>query len=713
MGNICASQHTVRNSHDTLSHKISVSQSHLDQKNSEKVPCGSRMSQQVRDLEHLVTSVKTYSSKKRGRRDVQLQVELSDKVSQSHSSEAHTPSHSQQHHTPSAPNAKESISQQRNTSISDITIVNGKRYLSTKDSYSVIENIIGLPDKANHQQQTSSSMYQNGGSTSTTTVSVMGEVPRARRSSLHTTRQSFNSLHSPAGDLDSPSTTQANALPFQEVLYRENPLNNASDAHAHKFINLNPILSQKLAASGSHRLASLRQSRSYDNLSPSTSSSGDSSLHSSIFGPDDNGTSGRHVSMKTTVRASFTADGKKMLNEYVILQKIGRGSYGKVKLVMDKTTKHRFAMKVCDRTVLQKMKRDKRGRPIKSTEMDNLKKEVAILKKVEHPNVVKLYEVIDDSSCDKLYMIFEYVERGAVLTLPSSDQTCDAFPEDVAKQYFRDLLMGLQYLHDHKIIHRDIKPENLLVDKNGRLKLTDFGVSIMFRGDDDLLKTSTGTPAFLPPEACRSGKYRGKPFDIWCTGVTLYVLLYGKVPFKGEGIMGTYTAILNQDPKLPSKINSDLKDLFSKLLEKRPSKRITLPELLEHPWVTNRGANPIKNEYHAQEISNDDIENAIAPGETLKLIDKFVLMSRLQNKFVKKLNATRDRMHKRDVTKNGSTLATHSTNNASPVGSGDGDTLSDADDDEDHEEGERDILLSETDAGLQSETTPPSTAIVS
>jgi hypothetical protein len=166
------------------------------------------------------------------------------------------------------------------------------------------------------------------------------------------------------------------------------------------------------------------------------------------------------VSLKTTVRAAKTDDGKKMVNEYVLLKKLGSGTYGKVKLCMHKETGQFLAMKIINRSLLNKVKRDSRGRPMKVNQIGLVMKEVAILKKLSHENVVQLHEVIDDPTDEKLFMIFEYVERGAVMKLGGGNDTDrPPFTDGAARKYFRELLAGLEYLHRNKVIHRDIKPE--------------------------------------------------------------------------------------------------------------------------------------------------------------------------------------------------------------------------------------------------------------
>ena len=124
-------------------------------------------------------------------------------------------------------------------------------------------------------------------------------------------------------------------------------------------------------------------------------------------------------------------------------------------------------------------------------------KEIAILKKLDHPNVVKLIEVLDDPHDDHLCLVFEFFEKGNVLDIPCENP----LDEEQAWKYFRDLVNGVEYLHCQKIIHRDIKPSNLLLSNDNRIKIADFGVSNEFDGDDAVISSSTGTPAFMPPEA--------------------------------------------------------------------------------------------------------------------------------------------------------------------------------------------------------------------
>lgn len=283
---------------------------------------------------------------------------------------------------------------------------------------------------------------------------------------------------------------------------------------------------------------------------------------------------------------------------------------------------------------------------------------------MDHPNVVKLYEVIDDEKSGKLYLgiyqcqiliplVVEYVENGPVMRVLSKDKVDrQPYSEGQARKFLIDLIYGLEYLHSSKVIHRDIKPENLLVDKSGTLKLTDFGVSAMFEGQDDTLYSSAGTPAFLAPECCTSSKFQGKPADIWAVGVTLYVLLYGKLPFYGEGYLGIYNSILHDEPKF-SDANMLLKDLFKRLLEKDPNKRITLDQLKVHPWVTDRQSivliNPkIENgKQLKRSLTKLEILTSITTKVEYKTVNKFILTVKMKKKFGKHLENVRFKISSR------------------------------------------------------------------
>lgn len=202
------------------------------------------------------------------------------------------------------------------------------------------------------------------------------------------------------------------------------------------------------------------------------------------------------------------------------------------------------------------------------------------MKKLNHPNLVHLIEVLDDPEEDSLYMVMEMCKKGVVMKV-GLEETADPYSEETCRHWFRDLILGIEYLHAQGVIHRDIKPDNLLLSEDDVLKVVDFGVSQMFERPDDMRTAkSAGSPAFLPPELCgKHGDVSGKAADIWSMGVSLFCFRYGGIPFNREGMLEMYEAIKTEEPYIPDSENRDLSDLFRRLLEKDPDKRIKMPEL--------------------------------------------------------------------------------------------------------------------------------------
>ncbi|KAM4827230.1 calcium/calmodulin-dependent protein kinase kinase 2 isoform 1-T1 [Thomomys bottae] len=246
--------------------------------------------------------------------------------------------------------------------------------------------------------------------------------------------------------------------------------------------------------------------------------------------------------------------------------------------------------------------------------IEQVYQEIAILKKLDHPNVVKLVEVLDDPNEDHLYMVFELVNQGPVMEVP----TLKPLSEDQARFYFQDLIKGIEYLHYQKIIHRDIKPSNLLVGEDGHIKIADFGVSNEFKGSDALLSNTVGTPAFMAPESLSETRkiFSGKALDVWAMGVTLYCFVFGQCPFMDERIMCLHSKIKSQALEFPDQpdIAEDLKDLITRMLDKNPESRIMVPEIKLHPWVTRHGAEPLPSEDEnctLVEVTEEEVENSV------------------------------------------------------------------------------------------------------
>nr|CAG4717460.1 unnamed protein product [Naegleria fowleri] len=310
----------------------------------------------------------------------------------------------------------------------------------------------------------------------------------------------------------------------------------------------------------------------------------DSEVYSPIINSDPN--SPVVTKFTHTITLSTDEEGNKLVNGYTIISTLGKGSYGKVKLVLDNDNKP-FALKIMNKTLLKRVKKSGGGNLL----MD-VQREIAIMKKLSHPNVVRLYEVMDDRNSELLYLVIEYAENGALLSLSETnsenvDPKPCKFRLNQIRKYMTQAIEGVQYLHSKGFCHRDIKPDNILLDGNYNVKISDFGVSHICETNDDTVKGSAGTPAFLSPEACKGEPYSGFKNDTWALGITLYALLYNTTPFKGDSYMQMYNSIQNDELVIPPPFDKDelLKDLLYKVLDKSPDTRISLENFKNHPWM--------------------------------------------------------------------------------------------------------------------------------
>uniref|UniRef100_A0A6Q2XZG3 Protein kinase domain-containing protein n=1 Tax=Esox lucius TaxID=8010 RepID=A0A6Q2XZG3_ESOLU len=297
------------------------------------------------------------------------------------------------------------------------------------------------------------------------------------------------------------------------------------------------------------------------------------------------------------------------------------GSYGVVKLAYNEEDDKHYAMKVVSKKKLMKQYGFPRRPPPRGPKaavqgeqpkvlgpLERVYQEIAILKKLDHLNIVKLVEVLDDPSEDNLHM------GVPVMEVP----TDSPFTEEQTRRYFRDIVLGIEYLHYQKIVHRDIKPSNLLLGDDGHVKIADFGVSNQFEGNDALLSSTAGTPAFMAPETLSDVRqsFSGKALDVWAMGVTLYCFAFGKCPFIDEYILVLHNKIRTKCVEFPEspEISEELKNLILKMLDKNPDTRITVPEIKLDPWVTQNGSDPLPlEEDHCSmvEVTEEEVKNSV------------------------------------------------------------------------------------------------------
>ena len=204
-----------------------------------------------------------------------------------------------------------------------------------------------------------------------------------------------------------------------------------------------------------------------------------------------------------------------ILSNYILNTVLGKGTFSVVKLATDIRTNEKIAIKI-----LEKKK-------IKTTrDFNRIKREINIVKKINHLNIAKVFEIKEDK--DKYYILMEFCEKGELFDLILSRRKLS---EEESSYYFYQLVNGLEYIHSNNIIHRDLKPENLLLTKNNILKIIDFGLS-NYNSEDNLLSTPCGSPCYASPEMVSGKKYNGFTNDIWSIGIILYAMIYGYLPFE-------------------------------------------------------------------------------------------------------------------------------------------------------------------------------------
>ncbi len=260
------------------------------------------------------------------------------------------------------------------------------------------------------------------------------------------------------------------------------------------------------------------------------------------------------------------------ITDFTISKELGAGSFGHVYLVTHKKTKANYAIKAID-------KRNKSN----IEEKPYFRREVEVMYKIHHPNVVKLYGHFEDNNY--CYFIMEYIPKGNMFGLIPQDKKKRVSTQLVAS-LIKDVISAVYFLHNMNppIIHRDIKPENVLLTDTLAAKLTDFGWSNYIQ-EDEKRTTVCGTPIYLAPEIIKE-KGHDEKVDIWCIGVLLFELATGSVPFPGNDIETLENNILKLKIQWPKDINLDIKNLIMKILKLDPKARISLSDMMQHHFIT-------------------------------------------------------------------------------------------------------------------------------
>ncbi|XP_059537201.1 SNF-related serine/threonine-protein kinase-like [Myotis daubentonii] len=266
-------------------------------------------------------------------------------------------------------------------------------------------------------------------------------------------------------------------------------------------------------------------------------------------------------------------DGK-ITKLYDLDKTLGRGHFAVVKLARHVFTGEKVAVKVIDKTKLDTLA------------TGHLFQEVRCMKLVQHPNIVRLYEVIDTQT--KLYLILELGDGGDMFDYIMKHE--EGLNEDLAKKYFAQIVHAVSYCHKLHVVHRDLKPENVVFfEKQGLVKLTDFGFSSKFQPGTKLT-TSCGSLAYSAPEILLGDEYDAPAVDIWSLGVILFMLVCGQPPFQEANDSETLTRIMDCKYTVPSHVSKECKDLIARMLQRDPKRRASLEEIENHPWL--QGVDP-------------------------------------------------------------------------------------------------------------------------
>ena len=281
------------------------------------------------------------------------------------------------------------------------------------------------------------------------------------------------------------------------------------------------------------------------------------------------------------------------IGNYLVKKTLGQGTFGKVKLGIYLPTQEKVAIKILEK-----------DRIVEKDDEIRVKREFDMLASFNHPNVILVAEIFE--STDSFYSVMEYCAGGELFNFIVKRRRLN---EEEAAFFYYQLINGLEYIHSLGIVHRDLKPENLLLTKDHVLKIIDFGLSNYFReGQEDLLVTPCGSPCYASPEMVAGNKYNGFKIDIWSTGIILYAMLCGYLPFEDKDNDILFEKILECKLDFPKYITDTSRDLIEKILVTDPNKRIDIPQIKEHPFFI-KGKEIFEQEFSVCQIKKENNES--------------------------------------------------------------------------------------------------------
>eukprot|EP00746_Dinoflagellata_sp_MGD_P153003 gnl/MRDRNA2_/MRDRNA2_84008_c0_seq1.p1 gnl/MRDRNA2_/MRDRNA2_84008_c0~~gnl/MRDRNA2_/MRDRNA2_84008_c0_seq1.p1 ORF type:complete len:427 (+),score=34.70 gnl/MRDRNA2_/MRDRNA2_84008_c0_seq1:172-1281(+) len=271
---------------------------------------------------------------------------------------------------------------------------------------------------------------------------------------------------------------------------------------------------------------------------------------------------------------------------YVLGRTVGVGSFGKVNLGRHVVTGEKVAVKIFSRKKISCRNMD-----------EKVQQEINMMRNMTrqfmHPRIMPLHDVI--VTPNYIFVIMEYAPKGDLFNLIVQK---GRLSEKEARCFFQQIISGVEYCYEHRVVHRDLKPENLMIEAGYNIKIADFGLSNIMR-DGLLLKTSCGSPNYAAPELISQQQYVGLEVDIWSCGVILYAMLCGCLPFDEPSVDNVFKKIRGGIYTLPSYISPGARDLTSRMLVVDPIKRITIPEIWQHPWLAGKHVRTLAGKHGA------------------------------------------------------------------------------------------------------------------
>ncbi len=310
------------------------------------------------------------------------------------------------------------------------------------------------------------------------------------------------------------------------------------------------------------------------------------------------------------------------IGNYELIKTIGEGTFGKVKLAKNIQTNEYVAIKILEKSKIN----DKE-------DLNNIMKEIKYLKKLNHINIISLYEIIETEL--NYYIIMEYAENELFSYIVEKNY----LNEEIASFFYIQILSSIEYIHRKKICHRDLKPENiLLTNNNSIIKIIDFGLANCYKNKkNELLETSCGSPCYAAPEMILGKKYNGIDIDIWSSGIVLFAMVCGFLPFEDEDNENIYRKVVIGKFDLPNNLSDECKDLIQKILVGNPKKRIKIKDIKKHCFL-KKGFQKMKNENFFINYFSDNHKN-----EKYDILDfNYFVIDNMLNLNIKGVNCKED-----------------------------------------------------------------------